>query len=477
MPNFWPAQRLLVSAGTVLPLIVAAAAPAQPLSRLLVATLNPGTAANTVTGIAQPPGNTRDLFIAEQNGQVWDIHDGAVLPAPILNLGTSVIFDNESGLLGIAFHPQFESNGFFYLCYHGYLPGSGSQVPGVHVVRYSTDPSDPASVSTQSALHIFHYLRTGSSSLGHFGGWMGFGPDGHLYISSGDGAVIGVPIPPSQNLASSMGKVLRIDVDHDDFPADPLANYAIPPSNPFAGSTTARPEIWAYGLRNPWRCSFDRLTGDLWIADVGSATREEINFLPAPGAPPYEAPNYGWPCMEGTLCNSSVGCTCHDPGLALPIHEYPTLSSGAVIGGYVYRGSAIPQLQGTYVFADFAGPIWSFRYNSGGITDFANRSPELGSFFGRTTFGEGSDGELYIGARVSSPLPIRLEISRIVRPCPANCDASSIEPRLNVNDFICFLNRFAAGDSYANCDGSTTPPVLNIADFLCYMNAFDAGCP
>ncbi len=452
---------------------------AQPVSAVRLASLDPqvvGGNTESLTGIAQPPGNTRDLFVVCQFGKIRVLHDGVLLAAPLLDVGASVAAGEESGLFAMAFHPQFESNGFFYVSYAGYLPGSGSQLPGVHVVRYTVNPADPTSVIPGSADHLFYYPRTDPADSRHFGGWIGFGPDGYLYMSCGDGSFSVGQVYPSQDVTVCPGKILRIDVDHDDFPSDPDANYAIPPSNPFAGSTSARPEIWAMGLRNPWRCSFDRLTGDLWIADVGSTDREEIDFQPAIGAPPYTVRNYGWPCREGSLCHGTIpGCTCAQPDLVPPLFEYSTGLS-TVIGGYVYRGQAISGLQGTYFFAGLGGPIWSFRNGPAGITDYTVRTPELGSY-ARTTFGEGSDGELYFGAVAGQYPHVTLEVSKIVRGCPANCDGSNIEPRLNVNDFVCFLNRFAAGSTYANCDGSTVPPILTVADFACYMNEFAAGCP
>jgi glucose/arabinose dehydrogenase len=428
---------------------------------------------DNLTCVAQPPDDTRDLFAITQSGQLRLVRDGVLQVAPLVDLRPSLVPIFEAGLLGLAFHPRFQSNGFVYLCYVGYLPGSNQQQAGFHVVRYTLDPAEPTSVIPNSVEPVFFFERTIDS--GHNGGWIGFGPDGFLYVSSGDG---GGFAGSSQDPAIDFGKLLRIDVDRDDFPADPLANYAIPPTNPFFGSTTARPEVWAVGLRNPWRCSFDRLTGDLWIADVGQSAWEEIDFQPPLGPPPYAAVNYGWPCMEGPACNIYPGCVCGTPGFTPPAYAYPHPAAGAVIGGYVYRGAAIPSLQGAYFFADVTGAIWSFRLGPGGIMDLTDRTPELGSL-GRTTFGEGSDGELYYGdARYPSGggNPVG-RVFKIVRPCPPNCDHSAVEPRLNVGDFICFMQRFAAGDSAANCDRSTTPPILDTADFVCYAEQFVAGCP
>ncbi len=464
----WRTGRSSVFGAALVPML-AAAAHAQTLSTSLVATLSdPRTPYNMWTGIAQPPGNTRDLCLARQWGDVRLVRDGTLQAAPVIDLGTSVAqAGNESGLLGIAFHPAFASNGFVFLSYSGWLLGSTTQSPGVHIVRFTLNPADPSAVIPGSALHIFSYARNPGPSSGHFGGWIGFGPDGFLYLSAGDGNTLG-----PQQLTSDLGKVLRIDPDHDDFPSDPTANYAIPPTNPFFGSTSALPEIWALGLRNPWRCSFDRLTGDLWIADVGQDVQEEIDLQPPLGSPPYAARNYGWPCLEGTYCWGFGGCACGDPLLTPPLYEYTHLSGGAVTGGYVYRGVAIPSFRGSYLFADINGPFWSFRNTPAGISEFTDRTAELGRL-GPTTFGEDSSGELYFGT-VNAHV---YTVYKIIPACPANCDGSTFEPRLNVNDFVCFVNTYAASDAYANCDHSTTPPILNVADFQCFMSSFAAGCP
>jgi hypothetical protein len=225
-------------------------------------------------------------------------------------------------------------------------------------------------------------------------------------------------------------------------------------------------ELWAVGLRNPWRCSFDRLTGDLWIGDVGEAASGEIDWQPAA----VGGLNYGWPCMEGLVCHTpSNGCTCHDPVLTLPIYDHGR-DGTATIGGYVYRGSAIPELQGTYLFADYSGLSWSLRLVNGSATELVRRNMEIPSS-AYSSFGEDSSGELYLCSLFG-------QVFKIVRGCYANCDGrNSIAPILNVNDFLCFSNQFAADDPRANCDGSTEPPLLSVADFSCFMAAFANGCP
>jgi glucose/arabinose dehydrogenase len=294
-----------------------------------------------------------------------------------------------------------------------------------------------------------------------FGGWTEFGPDGYLYISLGDqqtGA-------NGQSLTTLLAKILRIDVHS--------LPYTIPPNNPFVGMPPARPEILCYGLRNPWRCSLDRVTGDLWIGDVGANTYEEIDFLAAPGTGPVTAPNYGWPCSEGPLnsCPPSTQVT-------LPI--YSSLHSSSfpnqyIIGGYVYRGAAIPELRGTYFFW-LRGPdqVWSMRFDGAHISELTDRTAELtppGGTLGHVvSFGQDAAGELYMTSYSPNA------VLKIVPRCWTNCDGSTTTPVLNISDFSCFLNRYAAGDLYANCDLSTTPPVLNVVDFSCFLSAFAAGC-
>lgn len=306
--------------------------------------------------VAQPPGETHRLYTVRPDGYLFVVNDGALQTTPFLYV-PFVYYSAESGLLGLAFHPQFQSNGYFYVYYMNAIPPLG-----VRIVRYRTDPANPNIADPASATPVLLIPRqTGF----HFGGWMGFGPDGFLYIAVGNAG--GLATSPS--LETLLGKMLRIDVDHDDFPADPATNYAVPVSNPLFGSSTNRSEIWAYGLRNPWRNSFDRETGDLWIGDVGDFRAGEINFQSAGLS---NLRHYGYPCMDGTSCTGLGGCTCNDPALTLPIHDIAT--PGATIGGYVYRGNAIPALRGTYIFGDYLGQFWSFRYNGAAITELDRKS-------------------------------------------------------------------------------------------------------
>jgi glucose/arabinose dehydrogenase len=314
------------------------------------------------------------LFITLQSGLVM-IHDGThVLPQPFLDVRSLVTSGGERGLLSIAFHPDYAQNGFFYV---NYTNLSGNTV----VARYSVSPLDPNRADPSSALPILAITQPFSN---HNGGQLQFGPDGYLYIGMGDGGSGGDPGNRAQNLNDLLGKMLRIDVDSG-------STYAIPPSNPFAGQAGVRPEIWSYGLRNPWRFSFDRATGDLWIADVGQGTWEEIDFQPVTS---IGGENYGWRRMEGTHCfNPSSNC---NPGtLVLPVIEYDHGVGCSVTGGYVYRGTRNPRLAGQYIYGDYCtGRIFGATRNASGTV---TTSPLIDVSFNISTFGEDVAGEVYVG--------------------------------------------------------------------------------
>ncbi len=342
--------------------------------------------------VTAPPGDTQRLFVVEQSGRIKIVRNGSVLPTPFLNLsGTGQLsYGGELGLLGLAFHPQFASNGHFFVFFNTF-PFPRSTVRRFTVSAQNPDVADPASAVT--------LLNEPMVYGNHNGGMIAFGPDGKLWIGIGDGGS-SPPLWPDdpQNHAqrgdSLLGKMLRIDVDT---PQPPLA-YGIPSDNPFVGPGDPRDEIWALGVRNPWRFSFDRATGDLWLADVGGQ-REEIDFEPA-GTPGGR--NYGWPCMQGTVCVSHVGCACNAPTLTPPIHEYTFPWNRSIIGGFVYRGAAIPDLQGSYFFADYnTTQIWSLRQQGGAVTQLRERTIELQpplprAFTGISSFGQDAAGELYV---------------------------------------------------------------------------------
>ncbi len=321
-----------------------------------------------------------------------------------------------------------------------------------YAVTADPDVADPDSAET--------VLIIDQPKATHNGGWLGFGPDGYLYISSGDGG--GGQSNNAQNLDVLLGKMLRIDINCDEFPGDPQRNYGIPPDNPFVGGPGTG-EIWAYGLRNPWRCSFDRQTGDLYIGDVGAGGREEINFQPA-GSGGGE--NYGWDCKEGTQCTGEATCECTDGTLVDPIFEYPHAGPPptAVIGGYVYRGSAIPGLAGAYVFADHSVQIWRLRHDGSEVTELVEIQDELPPTFWVASFGEDASGELYI-----CEVGFTEGIYRIVSACPWDLNDDGT---VGVGDLLAlFANWGTPGPGDFNNDG-----VVGVGDML-IMFANWGACP
>ncbi len=319
------------------------------------------------------PGDGR-LFIVEQGGFIRIVNSGGGLrPDPFLDLSDRIVCCGEQGLLGLAFHPDYLNNGYFYV---NYTRADGDTV----ISRFSVS-GDPNIANPDSE---FILMGLSQPYDNHNGGDLAFGPDGYLYIPTGDGGFFGDPQENAQNLSAPLGKILRINVDEGD-------PYAIPPDNPFIGIPGALPEIWAYGLRNPWRFSFDRLTGDMFVGDVGQGSWEEIDFQPAGSA---GGQFYGWVCYEGNHPYELTGCSFTPTDYVFPIHEYSHSVGHAVTGGYVYRGSAYPTLAGSYFFADFSdAKLWSLFYNGSGWELTAH-----GTFSGRnfSTFGEDVNGELYI---------------------------------------------------------------------------------
>ncbi|MCH9649993.1 MAG: PQQ-dependent sugar dehydrogenase [Deltaproteobacteria bacterium] len=324
------------------------------------------------------------MFVIQQTGEIriWD--GSSTLSTPFLDLGGLLIPGGEQGLLGLAFHPDYGQNGFFYV---NYTDTEGDTV----VARYSVSAGDPNVADSASAQAILAFDQTFTN---HNGGDLHFGPDGYLYISSGDG---GGPASNSQTLSNLLGKLLRIDVDNDDFPADPDRNYAIPGDNPFVGVPSAMEEIWSLGLRNPWRISFDRQTGDLFIGDVGEGAWEEISFQPSTST---GGENYGWPCYEGPDPFDTTGCD--PPGsYVFPIdslpHDVPPNNNCSVIAGRSYRGQAYPALRGWFFYTDWCtGILWGARPDGTGGWETHNLLTLSG--FTYTGFGEDNQGEIFIAA-------------------------------------------------------------------------------
>lgn len=339
----------------------------------------PNGADFTWTGIVsglQRPTDLVDLgggrmLVLEQPGSVRLIANGTLAASPYLDIIDRVgSAANEQGLLGMALHPRFAENGLFYL---NYTDQNGDTV----IARYQAAGADSADRASEKIL-----LTIAQPFPNHNGGALAFGPDGYLYIGMGDGGSAGDPQGHGQNLDSLLGKILRIDVDNGD-------PYAIPPDNPFADGQQGRAEIWAVGLRNPWRISFDRATGDLFIADVGQNQWEEINFQPSGAA---GGANYGWNYREGSSTYSAEP----PAGVSLvdPVAEYQHPEGCSVTGGFVYRGSELPEFQGVYLYGDYCnGRVWGLlRLPDGSWSNqlLFSASPYISSF------GQDQAGEVYL---------------------------------------------------------------------------------
>jgi glucose/arabinose dehydrogenase len=312
------------------------------------------------------------LFIVEKRGRIRILKGGQLLPTPFLDISYKVgSRHTEQGLLGLAFHPHYSQTGLFYV---NYTDENGNTV----IARFHASAHNPDLADPGSELDI---LRVDQPYDNHNGGGLAFGPDGYLYIGLGDGGSEGDPLLTGQNLRTLLGKLLRIDVDH-------AALYAIPAGNPFAKSGGLA-EIWAYGLRNPWRFSFDPLTGDLYIADVGQDAWEELDFVPA-GVP--GGLNFGWSYFEGM--HPYKGQPTAGAAFTSPVSEFSHSDGCAVTGGYVYRGAALPEWQGVYFYGDYcSGNIWGLRL-SGGSAPQAKILFATGAQI--TTFGVDEAGEIYL---------------------------------------------------------------------------------
>jgi len=389
--------------------LLAGMATAQDFSTLRIA-----TGLDRPVFLTAPPGDLGRVFVVEQHtGEIliMDLSDGSIDATPFLTV-TGLSTGNEQGLLGLAFHPDYGVNGYFYVYFTD---------PSSNVVRYevSGDP-DVADASSETPVLGFSQPAWG---------WIGFGPDDYLYIASGDGggtddndAGHTPETGNAQDITDNLlGKILRIDVDGDDFPADPDRNYGIPADNPFVDAV-GDDEIWAYGLRNPWRPSFDRATGDLYIADVGQSRCEEVDVQPGSGA---GGENYGWRLREGVIATPTGGVGGPPPGSIEPIFDYPHPGSAgsepcsdpgagfegrSITGGSVYRGP-IQELQGRYFFADYVtADLWSLRFDSSdpslfngtNYTDLTDHSgdprfiPDAGTIGSVSSFGEDDAGNLYV---------------------------------------------------------------------------------
>jgi glucose/arabinose dehydrogenase len=333
------------------------------------------------------------LFIVQQSGEIRILSGGSILPTPFLDLSDIVNCCGERGLLGLAFHPDYATNGFFYV---DYIDVDGNTV----VARYEVSAKDPNIADPDSAQTVLTQVQPGPE---HKAGQLAFGPDGYLYIALGDGGCCFDPQRNGQNLETWLAKLLRVDVNGDDFPGDPDRNYAVPPDNPFVNDPDALDEIWAYGFRNPWRFSFDRTTGDLFIGDVGEAAWEEVSFQQASS---NGGENYGWSVLEAAHCfHDEPPGNCNNflnGGSTLPILEYSHASGCAVISGYRYRGQAYPQLEGIYFYSDFCSGIISGAIPKDNGTWVSEELLDTG--FSPSAFGQDESGEVYI-ADYANPNP------------------------------------------------------------------------
>lgn len=365
-------MRLAVLAGSIAAACTSGTTiPDPPLGQITLRAQEVASGLSSPVYLTSPAADAR-LFIVEQPGRIRIVQDGQLLGTPFLDITSRVASGGERGLLSVAFHPQYGSNGFLYVNF--------TDLNGNTRIERFTVSSNRNVASAASAKLILGVTQPASN---HNGGLNMFGPDGMLYIAMGDGGGGGDPQGNGQNRNTLLGAMLRIDVDRGD-------PYAIPSGNPYVGQSNARGEIWAIGLRNPWRFAFDRQGGTLYVADVGQSRLEEVDVVPAtrPGV------NYGWNIMEGSTCYNASACD--RQGLELPAVEYEHAGGAcSITGGFVYRGAAIPEIAGHYFYSDYcAGWVRSFMYSSGVVSD--QRSWEIGDIGSVTSFGEDASGELYI---------------------------------------------------------------------------------
>ncbi len=350
-----------------------------PLRPLEIERVFPNLQFNRLTNLVQPDDDADRLFVTEQSGRIFIFpnQQDAAQASLFLDLTSQVNEGhNEEGLLGLAFDPDFRSNGYFYVYYSATTPRRSV------ISRFSAGRTDPNTADADSELIIMEIPQPAGN---HNGGQLAFGPDGYLYAGLGDGGGSGDRFGNGQNPATLLGSILRIDVAA----SSENERYRVPQDNPFVGAGEARPEVWAYGLRNPWRFSFDIQSGRLWAADVGQNSWEEIDLI-------EKGLNYGWNVMEGAHC-FSPGTGCNETGLQLPAAEYSTWEGCSVTGGYVYRGTGLPSLFGAYVFGDFcSGKIWGIRYDGQSVTESMLL---VDSDLQITSFGVDRAGNLYVVSR------------------------------------------------------------------------------
>ncbi|HEY7403579.1 MAG TPA: PQQ-dependent sugar dehydrogenase [Candidatus Angelobacter sp.] len=346
------------------------------------------TGLNSPLDLEQPGDNSGRLFLVEQAGRVKIIQNGSVLPALFLDISSKTFVQDETGLLGITFHPSFASNGKFYV---NYVRNNAGQFQSV-ISEFQVSAGNPNQADPASE-RILLTVDQVSNFTNHKAGQLAFGADGFLYFGLGDGGSGGDPLGHGQNTQILLGKMMRIDVNS----TSPGKQYAIPPDNPFVAGG-GLPEIYAFGFRNPWRFSFDRPTGRMFVADVGQDKFEEIDIVQKGG-------NYGWNIMEGDHCFNPPS-NCNMAGLSLPIVEIPHPEGEAVIGGFIYHGTALSGAQGTYIFGDLNGKLFQLTESAPGTF---TRTLIATENFNISSFGQDAAGELYIvdisGGRVLKLVP------------------------------------------------------------------------
>lgn len=372
------------------------------------------------------------LFIVEQSGMIKVISAGdEIQTQPFLDIRTKVNWSGEMGLLGLAFHPNFHQNGYFFI---NYIDKNQNTV----VARYRKSQTDTTVADTTSATTILTFAQPYTN---HNGGDLNFGSDGYLYISSGDGGSGGDPLDMGQNTTTLLGKILRIDVNG-------ALPYVIPVGNPFADGVGGNAdEIWSLGWRNPWRFSFDRQNGDMWIADVGQNIYEEIDLEPAGS---LGGKNYGWRCYEGNHAYNLANCLAQS-AYTFPVYEYAHSEGCSVTGGYVYRGNSFPNLQGRYIYADFCnGKVWSLKKNESNWVNellFQNSTARI------STFGESVNGELFVG-----------DISgKLYQICELNTLASA--PSLTINNQPIPSSEYHSGNKISSVGSVVNPSLVNFFAF------------
>lgn len=436
------------------------------------------TTVRLVTGLARPvfvtspPGDTDRIFIIENRSgsvgriRIFNLNTNTLNSTPFLTV-SGIATGNEQGLLGLAFDPDYDSNGRFFVYY---IQSGGSGTTRVATGTVSSNPD----VANPTLTNILSLSQTFSN---HNGGWIGFGPDGMLYVALGDGGASCDQFQAAQTLTNLFGSVLRLDVSAG-------TSYSIPSDNPFVGGPE-RDEIWHFGLRNPYRCSFDRLTGELYIGDVGQGAWEEIDIVPGDSK---GGENYGWDCMEGFVsasasCGAPYGCSTSDPDLLDPVHVYPNtgfVTNCAVTGGSVYRGCAIPDLRGTYFFGDScgAGSVWSFKYQgtvNPPITTWTNQlDAVVGNVDNVVAISEDANGELYICDLAGEVFKI-VPDGAVDLPTPSDYDNDGDVDGFDTDAFKECMG--GPGDSYTNClcdvfDTDDTDGDVDLRDFADFQRKY-----